>query len=73
MSFPGSPALKPMQSLPAKDYKVGDTVYHKAFGRGKILEVDSRHGDAMVIVSFESNGTKKMMANAPMLEKVIDK
>ena len=71
--FTGSPALKPMQSLPAKDYKVGDTVYHKAFGRGKILEVDSRHGDAMVIVSFESNGTKKMMANAPMLEKVIDK
>ena len=72
-TFTGSPALKPMQSLPAKDYKVGDTVYHKAFGRGKILEVDSRHGDAMVIVSFESNGTKKMMANAPMLEKVIDK
>ena len=71
--FTGSPALKPMQSLPAKDYEVGDTVYHKAFGRGKILEVDSRHGDAMVIVSFESNGTKKMMANAPMLEKVIDK
>lgn len=72
MSFPGAPALKPTKSLPAKEYKVGDDVYHGAFGRGKILEVDSKHGDIMVIVSFESNGTKKMMANAPMLKKIMD-
>ena len=72
VSFPGAPALKPTKSLPAKEYKVGDDVYHGAFGRGKILEVDSKHGDIMVIVSFESNGTKKMMANAPMLKKIMD-
>ena len=72
IQFTGSQALKPTKSLPAKEYKVGDDVYHGAFGRGKILEIDSKHGDIMVIVGFESNGTKKMMANAPMLKKITD-
>lgn len=70
VQFTGAPVLQPTKGLSPKEYKVGDTVFHRAFGKGRVLEVDSRHGDTMVVVGFESNGTKKMMANAPMLEKV---
>ena len=70
VQFTGAPVLQPTKGLSPKEYKVGDTVFHRAFGKGRVLEVDSSHGDTMVVVGFESNGTKKMMANAPMLEKV---
>lgn len=51
------------------DYKVGDTVIHKSFGKGTILTVAPMGGDMLLEVAFDKAGTKKMMANYARLEK----
>ncbi len=60
----GSKAQKPKG-----DYKVGDTVVHKSFGRGTILSLQPMGGDTLMEIAFEKAGTKKMMANFARLEK----
>ena len=49
-----SPADKP-------DFKTGDIVIHKAFGRGVIEKLTPMGGDALVEISFDSAGNKKLM------------
>ena len=46
------------------DYRKGDTVLHKAFGKGMVIAVTPMGGDAMLEVAFDSVGTKKLMANS---------
>ncbi|MBQ6752853.1 MAG: UvrD-helicase domain-containing protein [Clostridia bacterium] len=52
------------------DYKVGDTVKHKAFGTGVVLSVTAMGNDNLVEVAFDKAGTKKLMANYAKLEKI---
>ena len=54
-----TPTPAPKESLP--DFKVGDAVEHKAFGKGKIEKLSPMGGDALVEVAFESGETKKLM------------
>ena len=42
-------------------FKMGDSVQHKAFGRGLITKVTPMGGDALVEIAFDSVGTKKLM------------
>ncbi len=61
---PKSAAAKPktVLSTPAvPDYKVGDLVEHSAFGVGTIAKLTPMGGDALVEISFEGVGTKKLM------------
>ena len=51
------------------DYKVGDTVMHKTFGRGTVLSLKPMGGDTLVEIAFDKTGTKKMMANFSRLER----
>ena len=52
------------------DYKVGDTVHHRAFGTGVVLSVSPMGNDSLIEVAFDKAGTKKLMANYAKLEKV---
>ena len=54
------------------DFRKGDTVRHKAFGRGMVLSVQKMGGDALVEIAFDNVGTKRLMlkAAAPHMEKI---
>ena len=45
-------------------FRAGDTVEHKAFGRGMILTATPMGGDALLSIAFEKAGTKKLMAKS---------
>ena len=51
-------------------YHVGDTVRHKSFGTGVILNAKPMGNDALLEVAFDKAGTKKLMANFAKLEKL---
>lgn len=59
--------------LPKKDdanYMVGQQVQHPTFGRGMIISVKNMGNDCYLEISFESVGTKKLMANYARLQKL---
>ena len=70
INFTAKPVLQPMPATKERRFEPGDSVMHKAFGVGEILSVDISHGDIIVVVRFKNSGTKKMMANSPLLNKI---
>ena len=54
----GRPAPAP---TPAASFKKGDTVCHKAFGKGVILSIQKMGGDALLEIAFDQVGTKRLM------------
>ncbi len=59
---------KPISTAASKQqYKIGDNVMHKVFGRGVVQKVTPVSNDIIVEILFEKVGTKKTMANyAPL-------
>ena len=55
---------QPVAAAPLPDFKKGDIVQHKAFGRGMVTNVQPTGGDALLEVSFDTVGTKKLMAKS---------
>jgi DNA helicase-2/ATP-dependent DNA helicase PcrA len=51
------------------DFKVGDSVEHKAFGKGLIVSAKAMGGDMLLEVAFDDVGTKKLMAKMAKLVK----
>ncbi|MEE1061961.1 MAG: UvrD-helicase domain-containing protein [Ruminococcus sp.] len=51
-------------------YKVGDSVFHKVFGKGMITKAEKMGNDTMLEVSFDKVGTKTLMANFCKMEKI---
>lgn len=67
--FSNNPTAK--KSEPVKlDYKVGDTVEHKTFGQGLIINANSVGGDMVLEIAFDNCGTKKIMAKMAKLKKL---
>ncbi len=52
------------------DYKIGDTVEHKTFGRGLIIGAKSVGGDMVLEIAFDDYGTKKIMAKMAKMKKI---
>lgn len=52
------------------DYSSGDTVVHKKFGKGRVLDIRDGARDYEVTVEFEKFGVKKMFAGFAKLERV---
>ena len=46
---------------PGTGFRTGDSVVHKAFGRGLITKLTPMGGDALVEIAFDTVGTKKLM------------
>ncbi len=53
-------------------FQKGDTVRHKAFGRGMILSIQKMGGDALAEIAFDDVGTKRLMLKsaAAHMEKI---
>lgn len=50
-------------------FSVGDRVKHKVFGNGMIIKTTPMGNDTMLEISFDTVGTKKVMANFAKIEK----
>lgn len=57
---PARPAAPPTEAA-SQDFHTGDTVVHKAFGKGVIQKMTPMGGDALIEVQFDSGEAKKMM------------
>ena len=51
-------------------YSIGETVEHKAYGKGVIISQQVMANDTMLEIAFEKVGTKKIMANYAKLKKL---
>ena len=51
------------------DFKVGDMVEHKTFGKGMIVSAKAMGGDMLLEIAFDNCGTKKVMAKMAKLTK----
>lgn len=61
---PKAPSIQaPPQQATVFNFKKGDTVMHKAFGKGVVVSMQMMGGDALMEVAFESSGTKRLMRN----------
>jgi len=58
-SQPAKPA-----AAETEGYKKGDTIEHKAFGKGLIVSIQPMGGDALMEIAFDGAGTKRLMRNA---------
>ena len=65
--FGGAPSA-PQRSL--KLFRVGDSVIHAVFGRGRVSEVSGEGSDQKVIVDFDSGARKRFSANIAPLRKL---
>jgi DNA helicase-2/ATP-dependent DNA helicase PcrA len=52
------------------DIAVGDTVSHRVFGQGMVLNITPMGGDHLVEIAFDKVGTKRIMSNFAKLTKV---
>ena len=53
---------------PSANYKSGQLVSHKTFGRGMIITVTKMGNDNLLEIAFDNAGTKKLMSNFARLE-----
>ena len=58
-----TPPTKP-KPTPGADFKLGDRVQHRAFGEGIITRVSPMGGDALLEITFETQGLKRLMLRA---------
>ena len=57
---------------PPPQFRAGDSVVHKAFGRGLVTKVTPMGGDALAEIAFDNVGTKRLMLKsaAQYMQKV---
>ncbi len=48
--------------VPCPEYRPGELIEHRVFGRGMVLTVVPMGGDALLEIAFDQMGTKKLMA-----------
>ena len=62
MGSPVSGGIKSANSAaPLPDYRKGDMVNHKAFGKGMVTSAQKAGGDVMLEIAFDNVGTKRLM------------
>ena len=65
-----SKSTAPKSTAASIDYKTGDTVEHKTFGRGLVIGAKSVGGDMVLEIAFDDYGTKKIMAKMAKMKKI---
>ena len=62
LSAPVSGGIKSANSAAAlPEYRKGDMVNHKAFGKGMVTSTQKVGGDVMIEIAFDNVGTKRLM------------
>lgn len=75
-AFSGKSRNNPWGNAPKKTtvskgkFSVGERVSHKVFGEGMIIKTTPMGNDTMLEISFDTVGTKKVMANFAKIEKI---
>ena len=75
-SFLENSAVAPKKPTPAaasggkKVFAVGDRVRHNVFGDGIVVKITPIANDSMLEITFETVGTKKVMANFAPVSKI---
>ena len=59
---------KKTSTVDINQYKVGQRIYHKKFGKGVITKIEREEDDAKVDIEFEKAGHKRLMAKFAGLE-----
>ena len=59
-----SAAAKPAAVKPTLQLSAGDQVNHKTFGDGMVISVTPMGGDALIEITFQDAGVKKLMLRA---------
>ena len=67
-SFDPFAKKKPVSKPSSNQYAVGNTVFHKVFGKGMVLSVTPMGSDKMLEIAFDKVGTKTLMANFAKME-----
>ena len=50
----------------------GDRVRHRKFGDGTVVSAQSFGNDAILVIDFDTAGTKRLMAVFAKLEKIVE-
>ena len=58
------------ESESKNNFKPGDNVKHKTFGKGMVINTTKMGNDFLIEIIFEKVGTKKLMANFSNLKKI---
>lgn len=62
---------QPMQyGMSDEEFRVGDSVFHKKFGQGVIMDCFPDKSDLVVTVAFDDIGVKRLLLSLARLEKV---
>lgn len=61
---------EPVVSVDMSDFKPGDRVRHRKFGDGTVISAQAFGKDAILVIDFDSVGTKRLMAAFAKLERV---
>ena len=67
--FARKTAIKPRNEAVQYEFKSGDMVIHKKFGKGMILSVTPANGDVKLEIVFDDVGTKSLMGSFARLKK----
>ena len=51
------------------EFKVGDRVVHRLFGKGRVTDLLPLHSDVVVTIKFDSGQIRKLGAMTSRLEK----
>ena len=57
-------------SINTESFAVGDRVNHNKFGEGTVLSASPIGNDTLIEISFDTVGTKKLMANFAKITKI---
>ena len=67
----GAVYSQPMQyGMSDEEFRVGDSVFHKKFGQGVIMDCFPDKSDLVVTVAFDDSGVKRLLLSLARLEKV---
>ncbi|MBX5318960.1 DNA helicase PcrA [Staphylococcus caprae] len=62
----------PKKQVSSSDWKVGDKVTHKAWGKGMVSNVNEKNGSVELDIIFKSEGPKRLLAQFAPIEKKED-
>lgn len=65
-----APVQAAAKQAPARSFKVGERVRHRAFGDGQIIKMTPMGNDQLIEISFDGGVTKKLMLRAAALHMV---
>lgn len=71
--FEKTPQYAPKRNVPSMDmssFKAGDRVRHRKFGDGTVVSAQAFGKDSILVIDFDTAGTKRLMAAFAKLERV---